>query len=162
MSFQGFSPESFFSLTFLYRLFVYQFFLLSILLFLFLFIHDFNHYNIFFSIQNYFLHFLYYLIYLLFSLSIFKLQAYLKILTRFTKFKCHLKTFLRFDFVVDNICFNLIVFLQFSELKTLEWWISGLMLNPNFFLISRLNMACSPHEFNLQKSQQIRIKDITF
>ena len=49
-----------------------------------------------------------------------------------------------------------------SELKTLEWWISGLMLNPNFFLISRLNMACSPHEFNLQKSQQIGIKDITF
>ena len=38
-----------------------------------------------------------------------------------------------------------------SELKTLEWWISGLMLNPNFFLISRLNMACSPHEFNSRK-----------
>ena len=37
-----------------------------------------------------------------------------------------------------------------SELKTLEWWISGLMLNPLFFLISRLNMACFPHEFNLQ------------
>ena len=49
-----------------------------------------------------------------------------------------------------------------SELKTLEWWISGLMLNSNFFLISRLNMACSPHEFKLQKSQQIGIKDITF
>jgi len=49
-----------------------------------------------------------------------------------------------------------------QELKTLEWWISGLMLNPNFFLISRLNMTCSPHEFNLQKSQQIGIKDITF
>ena len=48
------------------------------------------------------------------------------------------------------------------ELKTLEWWISALMLNPNLFLISRLNMACSPHEFNLQKSQQIGIKDITF
>ena len=28
-----------------------------------------------------------------------------------------------------------------SELKTLEWWISGLMLNPLFFLISRLNIA---------------------
>ena len=26
----------------------------------------------------------------------------------------------------------------FSELKTLEWWISGLMLDPLFFLISRL------------------------
>ena len=49
-----------------------------------------------------------------------------------------------------------------TEQKTLEWWISGLMLNPNFFLISRLNMACSPYEFNLQKSQQIGIKDITF
>ena len=49
-----------------------------------------------------------------------------------------------------------------SELLTLEWWISGLMLNPNFFLISRLNMACSPYELNLQKSQQIGIKDITF
>ena len=49
-----------------------------------------------------------------------------------------------------------------TELKTLEWWISGLMLNPNLFLISRLYMACSPHEFNLQKSQQIGIKDITF
>ena len=37
-----------------------------------------------------------------------------------------------------------------SELVTLEWWISGLMLDPLFFLISRLNIACSPHEFNLQ------------
>ena len=25
-----------------------------------------------------------------------------------------------------------------TELKTLEWWISGLMLDPLFFLISRL------------------------
>jgi len=37
-----------------------------------------------------------------------------------------------------------------TELNTLEWWISGLMLNPLFFLISRLNIAGSPHEFNLQ------------
>jgi len=37
-----------------------------------------------------------------------------------------------------------------SELKTLEWWISGIMLNPLFFLISRLNIACSSQEFNLQ------------
>ena len=36
-----------------------------------------------------------------------------------------------------------------TELGTLEWWISGLMLNPLFFLISRLNIACFPHEFNL-------------
>ena len=49
-----------------------------------------------------------------------------------------------------------------SELKNLEWWISGLMHNPNFFLISRLNIACFPREFNLQKNQQIGIKDITF
>ena len=48
------------------------------------------------------------------------------------------------------------------ELKTLEWWISGLMLNPLFFLISRLNMAYFPLEFNLQISQQIGIKDIPF
>ena len=27
-----------------------------------------------------------------------------------------------------------------SELGTFEWWISGLMLDPLFFLISRLNM----------------------
>ena len=37
-----------------------------------------------------------------------------------------------------------------AELETLEWWISGLMLDPLFFLISRLNIACFPHEFNLQ------------
>ena len=37
-----------------------------------------------------------------------------------------------------------------SELETLEWWISGLMLNPLFFLISRLNIAYTPHELNLQ------------
>ncbi len=44
------------------------------------------------------------------------------------------------------------------ELKTLEWWISGLMLNTFLFLISRLNIACSPHEFKLQKSQPIEEK----
>ena len=49
-----------------------------------------------------------------------------------------------------------------SELKTLEWWISRLMLNPLFFLISRLNIACFPHEFNLQINYPIRIKDIPF
>jgi len=30
-----------------------------------------------------------------------------------------------------------------SELGTFEWWISGLRLDPLFFLISRLNNACS-------------------
>ena len=49
-----------------------------------------------------------------------------------------------------------------AELKTLEWWISGLMLNPLFFLISRLNIACSPLIFNLQINYPIRIKDIPF
>jgi len=44
------------------------------------------------------------------------------------------------------------------ELGTLEWWISGLMLDPLFFFISRLSMACSPHAINLQ----IGIKDIPF
>ena len=37
-----------------------------------------------------------------------------------------------------------------SELGTFEWWISGLMLDPLFFLISRLNNACSPYVTNLQ------------
>ena len=49
-----------------------------------------------------------------------------------------------------------------SELKTLEWWISGLRLNPLFFLICRLNIACSPLIFNLQINYPIRIKDIPF
>ena len=49
-----------------------------------------------------------------------------------------------------------------TELKTLEWWISGLMLNPLFFLISRLNIACSSLIFNLQINYPIRIKDIPF
>ena len=37
-----------------------------------------------------------------------------------------------------------------TELGTLEWWISGLMFDLIFFLISRLNNACSPVVFNLQ------------
>ena len=51
--------------------------------------------------------------------------------------------------------FNPMLWSVQTELKTLEWWISGLMLNPLFFLISRLNMVCFPNEFNLQISQQI-------
>jgi len=39
-----------------------------------------------------------------------------------------------------------------SELGTFERWISGLMLDPLFFLISRLNYACSPLVINLQIS----------
>ena len=37
-----------------------------------------------------------------------------------------------------------------TELKTLEWWTSRSMLDLLFFLISRLNNACSPHVINLQ------------
>ena len=37
-----------------------------------------------------------------------------------------------------------------SELGTFEWWISGLILDPIFILISRINNACSPHVINLQ------------
>ncbi len=36
-----------------------------------------------------------------------------------------------------------------SELGTFEWWISGLRLDPLFFLILRLNNACSPLVINL-------------
>ena len=49
-----------------------------------------------------------------------------------------------------------------SELKTLEWWISGLMLDLLFFLISRLNNDCSPLVTNLQINLPIGIKDIPF
>jgi len=45
---------------------------------------------------------------------------------------------------------------MYPEPGTLEWWISGLMLDPLFFLISRLNNACSPLVNNLQ------IKEIPF
>ena len=37
-----------------------------------------------------------------------------------------------------------------SELGTLEWWKSGLMLDPLFFLISKLNNDCCPLVINLQ------------
>ena len=40
--------------------------------------------------------------------------------------------------------------LKSIELKTLEWWISRSMLDLLFFLISRLNYACSPLVNNLQ------------
>ena len=49
-----------------------------------------------------------------------------------------------------------------SQLKTLEWGISGLRLNPLFFLICRLNIACSLLIFNLQINYPIRIKDTPF
>ena len=36
------------------------------------------------------------------------------------------------------------------DLGTFECWISGFMLDPLFFLISRLNNACYPLVINLQ------------
>ena len=49
-----------------------------------------------------------------------------------------------------------------SELKTLEWWISGLRFNPLFFLISRLNIAWKTHDFNLQINYSTGYLDISF
>ena len=66
---------------------------------------------------------------------------------------CSLVYLVPFDFASELVV---------PELKTFEWWISGLMLNPLFFLITRLNIACSPLIFNLQINYPIRIKDITF
>jgi len=59
---------------------------------------------------------------------------------------------------------NLKIHIDFikSELKTLEWWISGLRLDPLFFLISRLNIACLPHDFNLQINYPTGYLDISF
>ena len=34
------------------------------------------------------------------------------------------------------------------EIGTFEWWISRLMLDPHFSLISRFNNACSPLQIN--------------
>ena len=48
------------------------------------------------------------------------------------------------------------------ELGTFKWWLSGLRLDPLFFLISRLNYACSPLIINLQINYPIGIKDILF
>ena len=48
------------------------------------------------------------------------------------------------------------------ELKTLEWWISGLRLNPLFFLMSRLNIAWKTHDFNLQINYSTGYLDISF
>ena len=49
-----------------------------------------------------------------------------------------------------------------AELKTLEWWISGLRLNPLFFLLSRLNIAWKTHDFNLQINYSTGYLDISF
>jgi len=43
-----------------------------------------------------------------------------------------------------------------AELGTFEWWISGLRLDPLFFLISRLNNACSPLVINLHIDKPIQ------
>ena len=42
-----------------------------------------------------------------------------------------------------RIRFQTVISKGLNELGTFEWWISGLMLDPLFFLISRLNDACS-------------------
>ena len=63
--------------------------------------------------------------------------------------------------VVNLWYFKLRLF-DLTELRTLEWWISGLMLDPLFFLISRLNNTCSPLVINLQINLPTRIKDIPF
>ena len=51
---------------------------------------------------------------------------------------------------------------QSPELKTLEWWISGLRLNPLFFLISRLNIAWKTHDFNLKINYSTGYLNISF
>ena len=51
---------------------------------------------------------------------------------------------------------------KIPELGTFGWWITGLMLDPLFFLISRLNNAGSPLYIDLQINLPIRIKDIPF
>ena len=45
---------------------------------------------------------------------------------------------------------NFVSLLGNTEPKTLEWWISRLMLDLLFFLISRLNNTCSALVINLQ------------
>jgi len=42
---------------------------------------------------------------------------------------------------VSNVSFQFCVRLVYLELGTFEWWISGLRLDPLFYLISRLNYA---------------------
>ena len=53
-------------------------------------------------------------------------------------------------YVVSNILMNTTILSILPEPKTLEWWISRLMLDLLFFLISRLNKACSLLVINLQ------------
>ena len=44
------------------------------------------------------------------------------------------------------------------ELGTFEWWISGLMLDPIFFLFSKLNNACSSLVVNLQINNRSELR----
>ena len=48
-----------------------------------------------------------------------------------------------------------LLMLSISELKTLEWWISGLRLNPLF-------LAWKTHDFNLQINYSTGYLDISF
>ena len=48
------------------------------------------------------------------------------------------------------------------QLGTFEWWFSGLMLDPLFFLISSLNNACSLLIINFPIKKPIEVQDIPF
>ena len=57
---------------------------------------------------------------------------------------------------VASLSFDTLAFLRCcsvhdtcTELGTFKWWILGLKFDPLFFLISRLNNACSPLVVNL-------------
>ena len=47
-----------------------------------------------------------------------------------------------------------------AELGTFQWWIMGLMLDPLFFLISRLNNACYPLVIIISKAGNFWMEDI--
>ena len=66
------------------------------------------------------------------------------------------------NYKCDNTGENTQLFPRIPEQKTLEWWISGLRLNPLFFLISRLNIDWKTHDFNLQINYSTGYLDISF
>ena len=53
-----------------------------------------------------------------------------------------------FKIYKDKNIFKIYSMAERTELETLEWWISGLMLDLLFFLISRLINACSSLQIN--------------
>ena len=58
------------------------------------------------------------------------------------------KTDFYFKIYKDKNIFKIYSMAGRTELETLEWWISGLMLDLLFFLISRLINACSSLQIN--------------